>query len=77
VQHAAFVVLKSPDLPSMLVETAYISNLADEHRLRNPMQQQRFAGAIFSGIAAYFRQYPPQGSLFARTRAAAVSNPSS
>jgi N-acetylmuramoyl-L-alanine amidase len=77
VQHAAFVVLKSPDLPSMLVETAYISNPADEHRLRSPAQQQRLANAIFSGIADYFRQYPPQGSLFARAHAAASSNPSS
>ncbi|MGH8143202.1 MAG: N-acetylmuramoyl-L-alanine amidase [Steroidobacteraceae bacterium] len=77
VQHAAFVVLKSPDLPSMLVETAYISNPADERRLRNPKQQRRLAGAIFSGIAAYFRQYPPQGSLFARTRGVATPDPSS
>ena len=68
VQHAAFVVLKSPDLPSMLVETAYISNPTDERRLRSPAQQRRLADAIFSGIADYFHQFPPQGSLFARTR---------
>jgi N-acetylmuramoyl-L-alanine amidase len=68
VQHAAFVVLKSPDLPSMLVETAYISNPADERRLRSPAQQRRLAEAIFDGIADYFHQFPPQGSLFARTR---------
>ena len=68
VQQAAFVVLKSPDVPSMLVETAYISNPSEERRLRDPQQQQRLAQAIFSGIADYFRQYPPQGSLFARTR---------
>jgi N-acetylmuramoyl-L-alanine amidase len=66
VQQAAFVVLKSPDVPSMLIETAYISNPLDEQRLRDPVQQQRLAQAIFSGIADYFRQYPPQGSLFAR-----------
>jgi N-acetylmuramoyl-L-alanine amidase len=67
VQQAAFVVLKSPDVPSMLVETAYISNPTEERKLRDPQQQQRLAGAILSGIADYFRQYPPQGSLFART----------
>ncbi|HEY7930229.1 MAG TPA: N-acetylmuramoyl-L-alanine amidase [Steroidobacteraceae bacterium] len=68
VQQAAFVVLKSPDVPSMLVETAYISNPTEERRLRDPQQQQRLAQAILSGITDYFRQYPPQGSLFARTR---------
>ena len=68
VQQAAFVVLKSPDVPSMLVETAYISNPAEERRLRDSMQQQRLAEAIFSGIADYFHHYPPQGSLFARAR---------
>jgi N-acetylmuramoyl-L-alanine amidase len=65
VQQAAFVVLKSPDVPSMLIETAYISNPADERRLRDPAGQQRLAEAIFTGIADYFRHYPPQGSLFA------------
>jgi N-acetylmuramoyl-L-alanine amidase len=65
VQQAAFVVLKSPDIPSMLVETAYISNPAEERSLRNPAQQQRLAEAIFSGIGSYFRKFPPEGSLFA------------
>lgn len=69
VQQAAFVVLKSPDVPSMLIETAYISNPTEERRLRDPAQQQRLAQAIFSGIADYFRHYPPQGSLFAGTPA--------
>jgi N-acetylmuramoyl-L-alanine amidase len=64
VQQAAFVVLKSPDIPSMLVETAYISNPAEERSLRNPAQQQRLAEAIFSGIGSYFRKFPPEGSLF-------------
>ncbi|HTW73335.1 MAG TPA: N-acetylmuramoyl-L-alanine amidase, partial [Steroidobacteraceae bacterium] len=77
VQRAAFVVLKSPFVPSMLVETAYISNPADERRLRNPRQQQLLAEAIFRGIAAYFRQYPPQGSLFARSAARTAADPRS
>ncbi len=68
VQQAAFVVLKSPDIPSMLIETAYISNPAEERMLRTPVQQQRLADAIFTGIGGYFRKFPPEGSLFARTR---------
>jgi N-acetylmuramoyl-L-alanine amidase len=68
VQQAAFVVLKSPDIPSLLVETAYISNPAEERQLRTPAQQQRLAGAIFDGIVRYFQQHPPEGSQFARNR---------
>jgi N-acetylmuramoyl-L-alanine amidase len=69
VQQAAFVVLKSPDIPSMLIETAYISNPAEERMLRSPSQQQRLADAICGGISGYFRKFPPEGSLFARARA--------
>ena len=72
VQRAAFVVLKSPFIPSMLVETAYISNRVDEERLESPVEQQRLAEAIFHGIANYFRQYPPPGSLFAHARESAA-----
>lgn len=74
VQRAAFVVLKSPYIPSMLVETAYISNPADEQRLKSIAEQQRLAEAIFQGIANYFRQYPPPGSLFAHTESAAPAS---
>jgi N-acetylmuramoyl-L-alanine amidase len=66
VQQAAFVVLKSPDIPSMLVETAYISNPLEERKLRTPLEQERLAEAIFSGIDGYFRKFPPEGSLYAR-----------
>jgi N-acetylmuramoyl-L-alanine amidase len=69
VQTAAFVVLKSPDIPSMLVETAYISNPAEEKRLRTPQHQERIANAIFTGIRDYFRASPPDGSLFAQQKA--------
>jgi N-acetylmuramoyl-L-alanine amidase len=65
VQQAAFVVLKSPDIPSMLVETAYISNPLEERKLRTPSEQERLADAIFSGIDGYFRKFPPEGSLYA------------
>lgn len=59
VQKAGFVVLKSPDIPSVLVETAFISNPEEEVRLKNPAQQQRLAEAILGGIKAYFRKYRP------------------
>ena len=68
VQRAAFVVLKSPDIPSMLVETAYISNPAEERKLRTASHQQAIAEAIFNGVREHFRTSPPDGSLFARQR---------
>jgi N-acetylmuramoyl-L-alanine amidase len=64
VQHAGFVVLKSPVIPSMLIETAYISNPAEERRLRNPAQQQRLAEAICGGVRAFFLENPPDGTRF-------------
>jgi N-acetylmuramoyl-L-alanine amidase len=66
VQQAAFVVLKSPDIPSMLVETDYISDPAEERKLRNPARQMTIADAIFHGIRGYFRRHPPAGTLFAQ-----------
>ncbi len=68
VQQAGFVVLKSPDIPSMLVETAYISNPAEERRLRNPAQQAALADAIFTGLRSYFAGNPPKGTRFALAR---------
>jgi N-acetylmuramoyl-L-alanine amidase len=65
VQQAGFVVLKSPDIPSMLVETAYISNRADERRLRMAREQRKLADAIFAGLLGYFEQNPPSGTRFA------------
>jgi N-acetylmuramoyl-L-alanine amidase len=65
VQQAGFVVLKSPDIPSMLVETAYISNPADERRLGSEAHQQQLAAAIFGGIRGYFEDSPPDGTRFA------------
>jgi len=66
VQQAGFVVLKSPDIPSMLIETAYISNPADERRLRAVAEQRKLANAIFAGLKSYFEQYPPTDTRFAR-----------
>ncbi|HEY4214289.1 MAG TPA: N-acetylmuramoyl-L-alanine amidase [Steroidobacteraceae bacterium] len=65
VQQAAFVVLKSPDIPSMLIETAYISNPAEELRLKSPNQQGKLADAIFTGLKGYFEHNPPPGTRFA------------
>lgn len=70
VQQAAFVVLKSPDIPSMLVETDYLSDPAEERKLRTHWYQRRMADAIFHGILAYFRAHPPSGTLFAAQRQA-------
>jgi N-acetylmuramoyl-L-alanine amidase len=74
VQQAGFVVLKSPDIPSMLVETAYISNPAEEVRLRNPRQQASLADAIFDGVRNYFDQNPPAGTRFAQTRRSTIAS---
>lgn len=71
VQQAGFLVLKSPDIPSMLVETAYISNPGEEKNLRSPAHQGKIAEAIFVGVRDYFRASPPDGTLFAQQRAAA------
>jgi len=68
VQQAGFVVLKSPDIPSMLVETAYISNPAEESRLKTASHQGKLANAIFSGLRNYFERNPPPGTRFASLR---------
>jgi N-acetylmuramoyl-L-alanine amidase len=74
VQQAGFVVLKSPDIPSMLVETAYISNPSEELRLKNPRQQANLAEAIFAGVRNYFEQNPPTGTRFAQARRATIAS---
>jgi N-acetylmuramoyl-L-alanine amidase len=69
VQKAGFAVLKSPDIPSVLVETAFISNPQEESRLVSPANQQRLAEAILAGVKAYFRKYRPQSLRPAQTAA--------
>jgi N-acetylmuramoyl-L-alanine amidase len=59
VEQAGFAVLKAPDIPSILVETAFISNPDEELKLRSEHHQQRFAGSIRDGVARYFAQNPP------------------
>jgi len=59
VQKAGFIVLKSPDIPSILVETAFISNPSEEQNLVNTRYQTKIANAIFKGVRSYFKQSAP------------------
>jgi N-acetylmuramoyl-L-alanine amidase len=66
VQAANFLVLKSPDIPSVLVETAFISNPEEERKLRNAKHQQQIATAMMRGVRHYFQRFPPPGTRLAR-----------
>ncbi len=68
VEQAGFVVLKSPDIPSILIETGFISNPKEARRLSQPAYQQKMAGAIFSGVKRYFQHKPPAGTLLAERK---------
>jgi N-acetylmuramoyl-L-alanine amidase len=68
VQQAGFVVLKSPDIPSLLVETAFISNREDERKLSMPAHRAKLANAIFAGIEQYFQGNAPDGTRLAAAR---------
>jgi len=59
VEQAGFAVLKAPDIPSILVETAFISNPEEEKLLRSRPHQDKLAAAIFSGIQRYLAANPP------------------
>lgn len=65
VEQAGFAVLKSAAVPSILVETGFISNAGDCRRLHDSRHQRKVAQAIFAGLDGYFRQQPPAGSLIA------------
>ena len=65
VQQAGFLVLKSPDVPSILVETAYISNPEEEKKLRSKSHQDKLANAILAGVRKYFYENPPPNTLIA------------
>ena len=66
VQKAGFLVLKSPDVPSILVETAFITNPTEEKRLKSSSHQNKLARAMLDGIKDYFNQSPPPGTLLAK-----------
>lgn len=65
VEQAAFVVLKSPDIPSILVETGFISNPEEARLLKTGNYQQKMANAIHTGITAWFVEHPPSDTLLA------------
>ncbi len=68
VERAAFVVLRSPDVPSILVETAFITNPDEEARLKDATHRGKLADAILEGIDSYFRAAPPPGTRIALER---------
>ena len=65
VEQAGFVVLKSPDIPSILVETGFISNPREERNLRDDRYQEKLAQAMLKGVRAYFTQNPLPGTVLA------------
>lgn len=68
VEQAAFVVLKSPDIPSLLIETGFITNPYEERRLRTPSYRYKLALAIMRGIKRYFVRHPPRGTWLAEQK---------
>lgn len=69
VEEAAFVVLKAPDIPALLVETGFISNPKEERNLASKKYQKQMAAAIHKGIRQYFIKHPPEGTLLASQQA--------
>ncbi|MCC5851744.1 MAG: N-acetylmuramoyl-L-alanine amidase [Alkalimonas sp.] len=67
-QAASLAVLRSPDIPSILVEVGFISNPQEEQQLRTSQHQQRLAQSMFQGLRRHFRESPPADSLFAQYR---------
>jgi len=65
VEQAAFVELKSADIPSLLIESGYITNADDAKNLNSPIWRKRFAGALVEGITHWFYERPPRGTLIA------------
>ncbi len=68
VERANFVVLRSPDVPSILIEVGFISNPQDEQNLGNPSHRRQIASAIATGVDRHFRETAPQGTWFAANR---------
>jgi N-acetylmuramoyl-L-alanine amidase len=68
IERANFVVLRSPDVPSMLVETGFITNRGEERKLDDPAYRGRLAAAIASGVRKYFAEQAPPGTWYAVRR---------
>ena len=73
VEQAGFAVLKAPDIPSILVETAFISNREDERKLSQPAHRAKLANAIFAGIEQYFEGNAPEGTRLSAARRATAA----
>ena len=65
IERANFAVLRTSDMPAMLVETAFISNPEEEKRLNDPAHQSKLARAVLDGVNTYFTRQPPPGTLYA------------
>ncbi|GAA5075940.1 N-acetylmuramoyl-L-alanine amidase [Lysobacter panacisoli] len=65
IERANFAVLRTSDMPAMLVETAFISNPDEERRLMDPAHQRNLARAVLDGVNTYFIRQPPPGTLYA------------
>ena len=66
VEQAGFLVLKSPDIPSLLIETGFISNPKEARKLASTDYQLRMAKAIFNGLDQYYSEHPPEGTILAK-----------
>lgn len=73
VEQAGFVVLKNPDIPSLLVETGFITNRQEAQNLAKPEFRSKMAHAIFTGIDSHFRAKPPMDTALAAARGGVVS----
>ncbi|MGH8086242.1 MAG: N-acetylmuramoyl-L-alanine amidase [Lysobacter sp.] len=73
IERANFAVLRTSDMPAMLVETAFISNAEEERRLQDPAFQRKIAGAVLDGVNTFFTRQPPPGTVYAAR--AALGNP--
>jgi N-acetylmuramoyl-L-alanine amidase len=72
IERANFAVLRTSDMPAMLVETAFISNPDEERRLSDPNYQRQLARAVLDGVNTYFLRQPPPGTLYAAQAAADI-----
>ena len=73
IERANFAVLRTSDMPAMLVETAFISNPEEERRLIDPAHQRALARAVLDGVNAYFVRQPPPGTMYASRAESAAS----